>query len=101
MQTHQTDPLEAWVDDSIQLVEAKGYRPSEFIAMRERYGTAPAMERLMRSGTVQSGFIRLKKLGMIEWSVEAGILKFRERFTEPACDAAAWRLDHIDDPELR
>jgi hypothetical protein len=96
------DPLDRWVDESIQQSQAKGYHPTEFIAMRDRHGTVPAMERLVESGHIQSGFLRLKKLGMAEmWSVEAGILKFSDRFTRKARDCAQFRLDHIDDKDLQ
>jgi hypothetical protein len=70
--------------------------------MRERYRTVPAMERLVQSGHIQSGFRRLRELGMArEWSVEAGILRFPHRFTQSARDCAQFRLDHINDEELR
>ena len=97
-----SDPLEVWVDESIRLSQAKGYHPSNFIAMRERYKTVGAMEKLVESGHIQSGFVKLKKLGMArEWSVEAGILKFPGRFSPGARACAQFRLDHIDDEELQ
>jgi hypothetical protein len=98
----RSDPLEAWVDESIERSQAKGYHPTVFIGMRDRHGTVPAMEQIVQSGEIQSGFIRLKHLGMAEeWSVEAGILKFPERFTRRACECAQFRLDHINDETLR
>lgn len=99
---HGTDPLDAWVDESIARSRARNYHPTIFIRMRERYGTEQAMEKIVRSGVMQSGFIRLKHLGMAEdWSIEAGILLFRERFTQDAQNCAQFRLEHIDDPILR
>jgi hypothetical protein len=96
------DPLEVWVEQSIQQSQSKGYHPSEFIRMRERHGTVKAMGRLMQAGQIQSGLVRLKELGMAEdWSVEAGILKFPDRFTKKERDAARFRLDNIDDEGLR
>ena len=96
------DPLEAWVDESIRCSQARGYYPNEFIDMRARYGTMPAMERLMQSGQIQSGLVRLHTLGMAQqWSVEAGILRFPKSFTRAAREAAQFRLDHIDDEELQ
>jgi hypothetical protein len=98
----QSDPLEAWVDESIQRSRAHGYFPTEFIRMRERHRTVSAMERLVQSGHIQSGFVRLRDLGLAEeWSVEAGILKFPERFTPTARSCAQFRLDHINDDELQ
>jgi hypothetical protein len=102
MRAVQADPLEAWVDESIQRSQARGYNPHIFISMRERHTTVPAMERIVvASGEIQSGFIRLKHLGMLEWTMEAGILRFPERFTEQARAAAQFRIDHADDPILR
>jgi hypothetical protein len=96
------DPLEAWVDESIRRSQARGYYPTDFADMRERHGTVSAMERLMQSGQIQSGLVRLHTLGMAqEWSVEAGILRFPERFSFAARTAAQFRLDHIDDEGLR
>jgi hypothetical protein len=96
------DPLEAWVDESIRRSRARGYHPTDFIAMRDRHGTVLAMERLMQSGQIQSGLARLNSLGMAqEWSVEAGILRFPDRFSLVARQAAQFRLDHIADERLR
>jgi hypothetical protein len=97
-----SDPLEAWVDESIRRSQQAGYDPIVFIRMRQDHATVRAMERLMQSGQIQSGLIRLRDLGMAEeWSVEAGILRFPERFTPAAREAARWRLDHIDELGLR
>jgi hypothetical protein len=60
------------------------------------------MELIVHSGEIQSGFIRLKHLGMAkDWSVEAGILRFPHLFTRQATECAQFRLDHIDDDSLR
>jgi hypothetical protein len=46
--------------------------------MRKRHETIPAMTRLVESGDIQSGFKKLKKLGLAqEWSIEAIILNIR------------------------
>jgi hypothetical protein len=75
-----SDPLEAWVDESIKQCAKAGYNPTIFIRMRHQHKTVPAMEQLVESGVIQSGFTRMKKLGMAKgWSVEAGILKFPDR----------------------
>lgn len=95
------DPLEAWVDESIQRAQARGYNPHIFMGMRDRYTTVPVMERIVASGEIQSGFTRLKQLGMLDWTVAAGILRFPDRFTEDARAAAQFRIDHADDPILR
>jgi hypothetical protein len=100
--TQPDHDLEAWVDESIRRSMASGYYPQEFMAMRARYGTAETMARLMRSGQIQSGLVKLRDLGMAEeWSVEAGILKFPDLFEPEARAVAKFRLEHIDDVGLR
>ncbi len=69
--------------------------------MRERHRTVGAMERLMASGQIQTGFRRLHRFGMAgEWSIEAGIPRFPTCFTKTARDAAAFGLEHTDDEKL-
>ena len=95
-----SDPLEAWVDESIVQSRRGGYNPTIFSSMR-RGGTVAAMSKLVESGAIQSGFIRLRDMGMLEWTVETGILKFANRFTPQAQACAQFRIDHADDPMLR
>lgn len=90
--------LESFVDESIQLAKNAGYNPTVFIGMRARHKTLEAMERIVKSGDIQSGFKRLKELGLAdEWSVEAGILKFASEFSRDAVECARWRLKQIED----
>jgi hypothetical protein len=88
--------LEAFIDETIRLGAKKGYHPTVFIGMRDRYGTLEAMKRLVRNGEVQSGFRKLTELGLQEWTVEAAILKFRSEFDPPDIECAAWRLDQVN-----
>ncbi len=102
MATRQADdPLEAWVDEATRRCIAADCHGLVFEQMRERHGTVSAMERLMRSGEIQSGLLRLWRMGMKNWSIEAGLLKFPERFKADAVAAAQFRLDHIGDERLR
>lgn len=94
--------LKAWVDESILASRAKGYHPTEFIKMLERYGTIPAIERLVISGEMQTGFRKLLQLGILhEWSMEAGVLKFPNLFTKKAQQSAEFRLRFVNDKALR
>ena len=93
--------LEAFIDEGITKGRIAGYIPSEFIAMRVRYQTVPAIERLLKAGAVQSGFRRLQSLGLLDWSIEAAVQKFPDQFSREAQEAAAFRLDNINDPSLR
>jgi hypothetical protein len=95
------DELDSFIDESIRLSGLKGYYPRDFIRMRESYQTAPAIERLVKAGEIQSGFKELQKLNMLEWTIEAAVLKFPERFSAVAVKCADFRLRNIDDPILR
>jgi hypothetical protein len=86
--------LDSWIDESIRVAKERGYIPTTFIGMRNRHGTKEAMRRLVLSGDIQSGFRKLRKLGLIEWSVEAGVCRFPDDFpNKEVRDAAAWRLE--------
>jgi hypothetical protein len=95
------DEFDAFIDEGIRQSESRGYHPREFIRMRQQYGTVPAIERLVRAGEIQSGFLRLQKLNMLEWSIEAAVQKFPERFTQEAHECADFRLKNINNKALR
>jgi hypothetical protein len=61
--------LEAFIDKSIDLAKAQGYNPTIFIGMRHQYGTLDAIERLVQSWDIQSGFMRLKQLDLLDWTI--------------------------------
>lgn len=99
--TDQPNSLEDWVDESIKRSRSRGYHPTVFIGMRERFGTRVAIEHLVRSGEIQSGFHRLRQLGMLTWSIEAAVRQFPDEFTAEARECAEFRLNNVDDPILR
>lgn len=78
------DELESFIDETIPQARQHGYHPTTFIAMRERHGTVHAIEKLVQTGDVQSGFRRLKELGLLDWSIEAAVLKHTNRFSNTA-----------------
>jgi hypothetical protein len=39
--------------------------------MRRQHGTIEAIERLVQSDDIQSGFKRLQQLNLLEWTIEA------------------------------
>jgi hypothetical protein len=86
------DELEAFIDEGILRSIKGGYNPTIFVGMRARYGTVKAITRLVQSGEIQSGFKRLKELGLLEWSIESAIIKFPHRFTANARECAEFRL---------
>jgi hypothetical protein len=84
--------LEAFIDESIRLAKVRGYNPTVFQGMRRQLGTLQAIEKLVQSGDIQSGFRRLKKLGLLEWSIESAVTKFPSEFSRDARQCAEWRL---------
>jgi len=88
--------LEEFIDKSIELSRAKDYHPIIFMRMRERWGTKGAIERLVVSGEIQSGFRRLKEMDFTKWSIEAAVLKFPDEFSKPIHEAAEFRLNQAN-----
>ena len=84
--------LEAFVDETIAVSAQKAYYPTTFIGMRQRHGTIDAITRLVISGDVQSGFSKLQRLGLIDYTIETAVLKFPTEFSKQAHECAAFRL---------
>ena len=84
--------LEAFIDETIKRAKQRGYSPTIFQGMRRQYGTLLAIERLVQSGEIQSGFKRLKELDLLDWSIEAAVVKFPSEFSRNARECAQWRL---------
>lgn len=101
MRVRRSDPLEAFVDEGLQRMAQRDYYPTIFIRMREEHGTVETIERLVVTGEVQSGFHRLRRLNMLEWSMEEAVGRFSDRFTQRARECAAFRLANVDDRALR
>lgn len=101
MLTSRSDPVEAFVDEGLRRMAQRNYYPTIFLRMREEHGTVPTIERLVVTGEVQSGFQQLRRLNMLEWSMEAAVGRFPDRFTQTARECAAFRLANVDDHALR
>lgn len=87
--------LEAFIDESIKLSKERGYNPTVFVGMRHQYGTIDAIERLVQSGDLQSGFKRLNQLSLLEWTIESAVTKFPAEFSRNARQCAEWRLQQV------
>ena len=96
LQREASAALEAFVDTLIKLAKEHEYNPTIFQGMRRQYGTVDAIEKLVQSGDVQSGFKRLKQLGLLEWSIEAAVVKFPTEFSSNARQCADWRLKQVE-----
>ncbi len=89
--------LDQFVDELIRRARPRGYTPTTFMRMRAEYGTASAIRRLVETSEAQSGFHRLRELGMSDWCLEAAVLKFPDQFTKRTIDYARARLAGIFD----
>lgn len=95
------DELDQFIDKGIANSKAKGYYPRRFEQMRMDYrkqgkATEQLIKDLVISGEIQSGFKEMKRLDLLEWSFEAGVVRFPSRFDRDTYEAATWRLEHID-----
>ena len=93
--------LEAWVDVATRVCAMHGFLPGRWPEMRRNYGTVEAMRRVLTRPLASVPLCRLKKAGLAEWSVEAGVLRFPDAFTVAERENAQWRLDNACDPKLR
>jgi hypothetical protein len=87
--------LEAFIDEGIKLSKERGYNPTIFIGMRHQYGTIDAIERLVQSGDIQSGFRRLNQLSLLDWTIESAVTKFSTEVSHNAKQCAEWRLEQV------
>lgn len=84
--------LEAFIDETITFSAQKAYHPTTFIGMQQCHGTVEAISRLVISGDVQSGFSKLHKLGLLDHTIEAAVLKYPDEFSQQAHECAVFRL---------
>ena len=65
--------------------------PTNF-ATAPRHKTLEAISKLVVSEGVQSGFRRLKDLGLLDWTIEAAVMKFPDEFSASVRECAVFRL---------
>lgn len=94
----EAEELEAFINESLRRSAPLGYVPTRFMEMREDWGTAEAIRRLVVNGEVQSGFKRLVQLGLIDWTIEAAAIRFPKIFNKDIRAAAQFRLDQVRKP---
>lgn len=63
--------------------------------MVERHAAVEAAERLLVSGDIQTGLLRLLRLGRVDLTVEQAVLdpRWAELFYDQDRQLAQWRLD--------
>ncbi len=84
--------LEAFVDETIKVAAQHAYYPTTFMNMRQRHGTVEAISRLVVNGDEQSGFKKLNRLGLLDQTIEAAVMRFPDEFTKKARECAEFRL---------
>ncbi|MGI4945607.1 MAG: hypothetical protein ACRYHQ_34430 [Janthinobacterium lividum] len=89
--------LEQFIEEGIKLGIKHGFQPTVFVRMRQDYGLVGAIERLVKTGEPQAGFRRMKEFGLVDWTLEAAVLKYPDRFSKHAKEFAKARLDGILD----
>ena len=89
--------LEAFIDETIKVARKHDYHPTAFIDMRHRHGTVLAISKLVESGDVQSGFRRLQKLGLLDHTIEAAVLRFPDEFSAGTRECAEFRLRMVNE----
>lgn len=74
--------------------ERIGYNPHEFAAMLDMYGGVRTAEKLVRSGSPQTGLKKLAGLGRLDLALETVMLsdEFAHLFSKSDLDAAEWKL---------
>ena len=88
--------LRKWVAESLRLSIKRGYKAGHFIEMWMANRSERTLERLVISGEIQSGFARMVEIGLIDWSMEQGVINFAPLFTNPeVVDAAKFRLNLV------
>jgi hypothetical protein len=85
--------LDQFVDELIRRAAAHRYFPTTFMRMRTQYGTVSAIRKLVETSKPQSGFRRLKQLGMLEWTLESAVLAYPHQFPATTIKFARARLD--------
>lgn len=90
--------LDQFIDEMIEKARPFSYSPTTFMSMRDKYGTVSAIKRLVETSEPQSGFRRLREIGLSDWCLESAVIKFPNEFTKKTIEYARARLDgKLDD----
>lgn len=75
-----------------------GCVPQAWIAMAERHGAVEASKKLLVNGDIQTGLLRLLRLGRSDLTVEHAVLEERwsDMFNDQDRELARWRLEQAN-----
>lgn len=81
-------------EEAIAECRRLGYVPQAWIAMVERHGAVDASKKLLVNGDIQTGLLRLLRLGRADLTVEHAVLEERWQylFDDQDRELARWRL---------
>ena len=88
------DEFQVACEEAVRECHGLGYAPTAWVAMMERHGAGEAAKRLLVSGDIQPGLLRLLKLGRVDLTVEHAVLldRWHELFDDQDRELASWRL---------
>ena len=84
--------LEYFCDECVRRSKQRNFDHSIFEGMRTRHGSVAAIKTLVEMGGKLSGIKKLNELGLLNWSVEAAVIKFPEEFTPRTLEFAKEQL---------
>jgi hypothetical protein len=88
--------LNAWMVESTRRCHAKGFSDGPIPRMVDQHGLRKAMELCVTKYDSDMALMRkLKAAGLLNETLEAGILYFHTLFGQPAVDAAKFRYDLV------
>jgi hypothetical protein len=87
--------LEEFVDESISRAQARGYTPNWFVGMWNDDRSLAPIEQLVKTSEAKSGYKRMVRIGLKDWTLEAAVVKYPERFSKEAIAYANARLEGL------
>lgn len=88
------DEFQAACESAVQECRRLGYVPTVWIGMMQSQGAVEAAKRLLRSGDLQPGLLRLLRLGRPDLTIEHAVLNvtWADLFDDQDRELAEWRL---------
>ena len=90
--------FESAMRSALEEAAGLGYHATRFLGKMEHEGAVPYAKLLVKSGELQYGLERLKRMGRLDLSIEhliANCPRFHCLFTDEEIQAACWRLEMV------
>jgi hypothetical protein len=86
--------LEDFNQESIRRCIAQGYNPTRYLGMTANQPLREVIRQIVVNGDeLTSGFQRMRRLGLLDWTSEAAVPMFPGEFAQATRAAAQWRLN--------